>query len=67
MPFVNVKMIRGATREQKAEVVRGITDVLATVLGKNPAQTHVVIDEVDPDDWGVAGRLVSEAQAKKES
>ena len=56
MPFVNVKITReGATPEQKAAVIKGITDVLVDVLGKNPATTFVVIDEVALEDWGVGG------------
>ena len=52
MPFINVKITRdGATREQKAPVVREITRTLERVLGKRPDQTHIVIDEVDPDNW----------------
>ena len=56
MPFVNVKITRdGVTREQKAAVIREITSTLERVLGKRPDQTHIVIDEVDPDNWGFSG------------
>lgn len=68
MPFVNVKLTEsGATKEQKAEIVEEITKTLVRVLDKNPAVTHVVIEEINPDNWGYAGKLVSEhrkAQAK---
>jgi 4-oxalocrotonate tautomerase len=60
MPYVNIKITReGATREQKAEVIRGVTDVLVRVLKKDAATTFVVIDEVDTDDWGVGGEPVT--------
>ncbi|MDH4304723.1 MAG: 4-oxalocrotonate tautomerase family protein, partial [Nitrospira sp.] len=49
----------GVTREQKAALIKGVTDLLGQVLNKNPAQTFVVIEEVDPDNWGVAGMMVS--------
>lgn len=56
MPYVNIQVTReGVTREQKAALIAGVTELLARVLDKNPALTHVVIDEVDPDNWGVAG------------
>lgn len=56
MPYVNVKITReGATPEQKAAVIKGITDVLVNVLGKKPATTFVVIDEVALEDWGIGG------------
>ncbi|MEQ1439119.1 4-oxalocrotonate tautomerase family protein [Fontimonas sp. SYSU GA230001] len=61
MPYVNIKITReGATREQKAELIRGVTDVLVRVLDKNPATTFVVIDEVALEDWGVGGLPVDE-------
>jgi len=38
MPYVNIKITRdGATAEQKARLIRGATDLLVNVLGKNPA------------------------------
>lgn len=61
MPYVNIKITReGATREQKARLIKGVTDLLADVLGKNPASTYVVIDEVALEDWGVSGLSVEE-------
>ena len=60
MPYVNIKITReGATAEQKAELIRGATQLLVDVLGKNPATTVVVIDEVETDNWGIAGESVT--------
>jgi 4-oxalocrotonate tautomerase len=60
MPYVNIKITReGATREQKAALIREVTDLLVRVLDKNPATTFVVIDEVDTDHWGIAGETVT--------
>lgn len=56
MPYVNIKITReGATAQQKAELMKGATDLLVRVLDKNPATTFVVIDEVEKEDWGIAG------------
>lgn len=61
MPYVNIKITReGATAEQKARLIRGATDLLVEVLGKNPATTFVVIDEVEMEHWGVGGLPVEE-------
>lgn len=60
MPYVNVQITRGATREQKAQIVSDITDSLARVLGKKPEHTHVVIQEIAEEDWGFAGLLTDE-------
>ena len=59
MPYVNIKITKeGATPAQKAEVIAGVTDVLVRVLGKDPATTFIVIDEVELGDWGVGGLTV---------
>lgn len=56
MPYVNVKITReGATAGQKAEIIAGVTELLAKVLDKSPATTFVVIDEVELEDWGIGG------------
>ena len=60
MPYVNIRVTKeGVTAEQKAELIEGVTDLLAKVLGKNPATTVVVIDEVDTDNWGIGGESVT--------
>lgn len=61
MPYVNVKITReGATPQQKAAIIKGVTDLLVEVLDKNPATTFVVIDEVAFEDWGIGGLPVDE-------
>jgi len=66
MPYVNVRITRdGVTAEQKARIVADITDTLRRVLGKRPEHTHVVIDEVDPENWGFAGELTSELRRRQ--
>jgi 4-oxalocrotonate tautomerase len=60
MPYVNIKITReGATTDQKATLIRGVTDLLVRVLGKNPATTVVVIEEVETDNWGIGGESVT--------
>jgi 4-oxalocrotonate tautomerase len=60
MPFVNIRITRdGATAQQKAELIRGATQLLVDVLGKNPQTTVVIIDEVDTDNWGIGGETVT--------
>lgn len=61
MPYVNIKITReGATPAQKAELIKGVTDLLQRVLAKNPATTFVVIDEVALEDWGIGGLPVED-------
>lgn len=61
MPYVNIRVTPdGLTAEKKAELIRGVTDLLARTLGKNPATTVVTIDEVETDNWGIGGKTVTE-------
>ncbi len=60
MPYVNLQITKGATREQKAQIVKEFTDTLVRVLGKNPQSTHIVIQEIEREDWGHAGGLVAD-------
>lgn len=60
MPYVNIRITReGATAEAKAALIKGVTELLRDTLGKNPATTVVVIDEVDTDNWGIGGESVT--------
>jgi 4-oxalocrotonate tautomerase len=61
MPFISVRITRdGVTKEQKAEVIAQITKTMETVLNKDPHLTHIVIEEVDTDNWGYAGITTTE-------
>lgn len=69
MPYVNIKVTGGSeapSAEQKAELIRGVTELLARVLNKNPQTTVVVIDEVDMDNWGIGGESVTVRRAKSQ-
>lgn len=66
MPVVNIKITRdGATTEQKRQLIAGVTQLLVDVMGKNPATTTVIIDEVDTDNWGLGGESVTELRKPK--
>jgi 4-oxalocrotonate tautomerase len=60
MPFVNIKITKdGATAEQKARLIKGVTGLLQEILGKNPQTTVVIIEEVETDNWGIGGESVT--------
>lgn len=68
MPYINIKITReGVTAEQKAELIKGATELLARVLNKNPKTTIVIIEEVDMDSWGIGGDPVEIAREKGEA
>ena len=66
MSFVSVRITRdGVTREQKALVIKEITETLQRVLNKPPEWTHIVIEEVDTDNWGFGGITTTEFRKNK--
>jgi len=65
MPYVKIEVTReGVTREQKQQLIKGVTDLITRTLNKDPHLTHVVIQEIDLDDWGYAGEQVSVLRGK---
>ena len=60
MPYVNIQITTGATREQKAELVKDVTDSLVRVLGKKPEHIHIVIQDIEEENWGFSGLLTDE-------
>ncbi len=69
MPYVNIKITRegNVTAEQKAELIKGTTQLLADVLGKKPNTTVVVIDEVDMENWGIGGLPVEDYRRSQDT
>ena len=60
MPYVNIQITKGATRMQKARLVREVTGSLVNILGKRPEHTHIVIQEIAEGDWGFSGLLTDD-------
>jgi len=65
MPYVNIRVTReGVTKEQKAQLIAGVTELLHLVLAKPVASTFVIIDEVDTDNWGTGGEQVTDKRKR---
>ena len=67
MPYVNIQITKGASREQKAHLVRDVTDSLVRELGKSPEHVHIVIQEIAEEDWGYCGMLTDDWKAQQQS
>ena len=74
MPYVNIQVTQEGepphhcvSSEQKAQLIQGVTQLLETVLNKDPVSTFVVIQEVHLDNWGIAGMPVTEYRKKNQS
>ena len=70
MPIVNIRLARrdvATTPEQKAELIFGLTEVVQRVLSKRRESVVVVIDEVDPENWGEGGEQVTTLRRRSQS
>jgi len=65
MPVVTIKTVEGLSQEEKSLVIARITEVMREVLGKNPETTHVIIEEVPAENWGLRGKTVANIRAGK--
>jgi 4-oxalocrotonate tautomerase len=68
MPLITVRIARRpepATAAQKAQLIAGLTDVVERVLDKRRDSVTVIIDEVDPDNWGEGGEPVTVIRARR--
>lgn len=67
MPYVNVQITKGATKDQKSALIKDITNSLVKNLGKKPEHTHIVIQEIADEDWGFEGMRTDEWKIKQNS
>lgn len=68
MPYINVKITKDeVTAEQKRRIVEEMTQTLVSVLDKKPEHIHIVIDEIEPENWGYAGMLTTEYRNKQKN
>jgi 4-oxalocrotonate tautomerase len=66
MPYVRIEVTDEAVADgDKAEIIAGVTELLQRVLGKDPATTFVVIDEVPLANWGIGGVPVVEWRRRR--
>lgn len=67
MPFVNIRITKEKgepTKEQKAKLIEGVTNLLSEVLGKNKSSIVVIIDEISTENYGLGGKTIT--QVRKE-
>jgi len=60
MPILNVKVSAKKSPEMTRRISAILLDLTSRILGKDPQVTAIAIDYVDPDDWIVGGRSLSE-------
>jgi 4-oxalocrotonate tautomerase len=66
MPYILIQVTdEGVTKDQKEAMIAGATDLMVKVLNKDPEATFVVIDEVNTDNWGHGGEVVTKRRQRE--
>jgi 4-oxalocrotonate tautomerase len=65
MPVVRIEMYDGRSMDQKRQLVKEVTDVVARVTGNSPEGVHVILDEVKRENWAIGGLLWPDRQRPK--
>lgn len=60
MPVVNIAMLKGRSIEQKRKLVKSFTESMASILEIKPELISIIIEELDWDNWAVAGEIHSD-------
>jgi len=60
MPILNVKVSAKKSAALTKAIAGTLSDLTARILHKKPELTAIAIDYVDPDDWIVGGKSLSE-------
>lgn len=63
MPFIQVTLVEGRSIEQKRELIARITQAAVDTVNATPDNVRIAIYEVSADEWGVAGKTVTEMRA----
>ncbi len=63
MPIIRVEMFKGRSREQKRALARELTEACVRAVACAPDAVTIVIQDVDKEDWAVAGVLVADKVA----
>jgi len=60
MPILNVKVSAKRSNEMTHRICALLSELTTRILAKDPQVTSIAIDYVDPDDWLVGGKSLSE-------
>jgi len=58
MPYVNIRVAGELSKEQKSNICKGVTDVIAREANKPPEAILIFIDEVKHENIAKAGVLL---------
>ena len=65
MPFVNIQILKGHSKQRKDEISRRVTDAISEVAQLPKEAVWVVFEDLELDDWYVGGDSVSAIRSRK--
>ncbi len=68
MPLINVKMTHedgGATKEQKEELSKELTNAFVKIFNRGQNSTVVIIDEVNTDNYAIGGKTITKIREEQ--
>lgn len=63
MPYINIRMTKEGeepTINQKQRLIKGITELFEEVMGRSGKNAVVIIDEIEPFNYGIGSKSISE-------
>ncbi|HVZ01115.1 MAG TPA: 4-oxalocrotonate tautomerase family protein [Dongiaceae bacterium] len=65
MPFVNIRILKGHSKQRKDEISRRVTETIAEVAQLPKEAVWVVFEDVEAEDWYVGGDSVRDIRAAR--
>jgi len=64
MPVITVELFPGRTPDTKRELIKALTETYVNVCGGTPQSVTLLLKEIDPINWGSAGRPYADVMAE---
>jgi 4-oxalocrotonate tautomerase len=58
MPFIQINILKGRSPEKKEKLISEVTNIVANVLEAPVQSVRIMINELEPEHWGIAGESV---------
>jgi len=65
MPIVQISMVEGRSPEQLRNLIREVTNSVASTLEAPIDTIKVIVSEVPPTHWGSAGHTIADRRNQK--
>jgi 4-oxalocrotonate tautomerase len=60
MPFLQIQLLTGRSPERKRALIERVTAAVVEALEVRPDQVRIILTEVPPEHWGVAGETMAD-------